>query len=63
MQVNPHIIIATPNINNHQDKGSNKTPKIPTPNPIKQIAIVFLNSLKHIFLPPLIYYIILLCKT
>ena len=54
--------MPNPNINNHQDKGSNKTPKIPTPSPIKQIAIVFLNSLKHIFLPPLLYYIKYLCK-
>ena len=47
-----------PNINNHQDKGSNNTDNMPTPNPIKHIAIVFFKNLKHIsLLPPLIYYI------
>ena len=52
--------MAIPKINNHHDKGSNKTNSIPIPSPIKHIAIVFLNSLKHIILlPPL--YIILIC--
>lgn len=48
IQANPQITIAIPNINNHQDKGSNRTNNMPTPNPIKHMAIVFLNNLKHI---------------
>ena len=40
--------MPNPNINNHQDKGSNNTANIPTPKPIKHIAIVFFNNLKHI---------------
>ena len=43
------MIIPTPNINNHQDKGSNNTDNIPIPNPIKQIDIVFFKNLKHIY--------------
>ena len=39
-----------PNINNHHDKGSNNTASIPKPNPIKHIAIVFFNNLKHTFI-------------
>ena len=54
--------MPNPNINSHQDKGSNNTANIPAPRPIKHIAIVFFNNLKHISLPPLIYYINLLCN-
>ena len=50
IHANPIMTIATPNINNHQVKGSNKTANIPTPNPIKHMAIVFLNNLKHILI-------------
>jgi len=39
-----------PNINNHQDKGSNNTANIPAPKPIKHIAIVFFKNLKHIII-------------
>lgn len=57
MQTNPAITIAMPNINNHQDKGSNNDSNIPTPNPIKHIDIVFFNNLKHIFTSfVLLYY-------
>ena len=48
IQINPNAIIATPNMNNHQDKGSNKTNSIPVPNPIKHIDMVFFKNLKHI---------------
>lgn len=54
----PIIITAIPIANSQPDIGSNKTSKIPSPNPIKQTPIVFFNAL-NIFLYPLflIYYI------
>lgn len=53
--------MPNPNINSHQDKGSNNTASIPVPSPIKHIAIVFLKNLKHIFLTSFVLYIILIC--
>ena len=62
MQINPTTTMATPNINNHQDKGSNNANSIPIPKPIKHIDTVFFKSLKHIlnYLPCfiiLIFYV------
>ena len=50
---------VTPIINNQPVKGSNKTSKIPSPNPIKHTANVFFNKCFITLFPPLVfvYYI------
>ena len=58
MHINPTITIAIPKINSHHDKGSKSTSNMPTPNPIKHMANVFLNILNPIWPPPLSYFII-----
>ena len=51
-------ITVTPITKSQPVKGSNKTSKIPKPNPIRQTAIVFLNSLNIIYyLLSFVYYI------
>ena len=56
-QIKPMAITANPIIINHPVIGSNKTIKIPRPNPIKQTPNVFFKN-PHIILPPTLLVIL-----
>lgn len=59
----PIITTAIPIANSQPDIGSNKTSKIPRPNPIRHTPSVFFNAHNIIFYPPIsfLYYILFLC--